>query len=203
VRRHLDAKFSFRPRPSWQLSISPVYDRELNPRQYVTTRSGGRLETYGSRYIFSFIDRTTLSTQVRLNYTFKPDLNLDVYAEPFAASGRYDHFGELLAARSRFLRAYGTDGTTVETLSNGIRIVHDGPDSFAIENRDFNIRSFRSNVVLRWEWRPGSTLYVVWQQDRSDSQPARSPVNLGDMFGSLGAPGTNVFAIKASFWLAR
>ncbi|MEK6629898.1 MAG: hypothetical protein AABY89_04070 [Acidobacteriota bacterium] len=126
--RHLDGKLSFRPRPSWQLSVSPVYEREINPRQYVTTASGGRLDTYGSRYVLAFIDRTTLSTQVRLNYTFKPDLNLDVYVEPFAASGRYYDFGELLAARSRFLRAYGADGTTIETLADGSRIVRDGPD---------------------------------------------------------------------------
>lgn len=200
--RHLDGQFSFRPRPSVRLSVSPVYQREINPRQYVTTRGGGGPETYARRYIFAFIDRTTLSTQVRVSYTFKPDLTLDVYAEPFAASGRYDNFGELLAARSRLLRAYGADGTTIETRSDGSRLVR-GPETFILENRDFNTRSFRSNVVLRWEWRPGSTLYVVWQQDRSDSQPIGGHVSLGDMLGSLGAPGTNFFAIKASFWLAR
>ncbi len=185
-----------------QLSLTPVYEREVNPRQYVTTRTGGRPETYGSRYIFSFIDRTTISTQVRVNYTFKPDLNLDVYAEPFAASGRYYDFGELLAARSRFLRVYGTDGTTIEAPGDGSRIVGDGAGMFTLANRDFNVRSFRSNVVLRWEWRPGSTLYLVWQQDRADSRPVGNHVGLGDMFGSLGAPGTNFFAIKASFWFA-
>ena len=203
VTRHLDGQFSFRPRPNWQLSVSPVYEREINPRQYVTTRSGGRAETYDSRYILAFIDRTTLAAQVRLNYTFKPDLTLDVYAEPFAASGRYYDFGELLAARSRFLRTYGTDGTTIEVLPDGSRIVRDGAETFVLENRDFNTRSFRSTVVLRWEWRPGSTLYVVWQQDRSDSQPIGSHVSLGDMFESLGAPGTNFFAVKASYWFAR
>ncbi len=203
VTRHIDGQFSFRPRPSWRLSISPVYEREINPRQYVTTYGGGRPETYERRYIFAFIDRTTLSTQLRLNYTLKPDLTLDAYAEPFAASGRYDKFGELLAARSRFLRAYGTDGTTIETRSDGSRIVRDGLQTFAMENRDFNTRSFRSTVVLRWEWRPGSTLYVVWQQDRLDSQPIGSSVGVADMVGSLGAPGTNFFAVKATIWLAR
>jgi hypothetical protein len=201
--RHVDGSLSFRPQPSWQLSVSPVYEHEINPRQYVTTLAGGRPETYGSRYVFSFIDRTTFSTQVRLNYTFKPDLNLDVYAEPFAASGRYYDFGELLAARSLFLRVYGTDATTIEATSGGGRVVHDGAAVFNISNRDFNVRSLRSNVVLRWEWRPGSTLYLVWQQDRSDSVPVGTRASLGDMFGSFGAPGTNFLAIKASFWLAR
>jgi hypothetical protein len=126
-----------------------------------------------------------------------------VYLEPFAASGRYYDFGELLAARSRFLRTYGTDGTAVEALDDGSRVITDGADTFTIQNRDFNVRSFRSNVVLRWEWRPGSTLYMVWQQDRADSRPSGSHVSLGDMFGSLKAPGTNFFAVKASFWLGR
>ncbi len=201
--RQIDGEISFRPRPSLQLSLNPIYEAEVNPRQYVTTRSGGGPDTYGGRYIFSFIDRTTLSTQIRVSYTFKPDLNLDVYAEPFAASGRYYDFGELLAARSRFLRVYGTDGTTIETSDDGSRTVVDGTDTFTIANRDFNAQSFRSNVVLRWEWRPGSTLYVVWQQDRSESVPVGGHVSLGDMFGSIRAPGTNFFAVKASLWLAR
>ena len=85
-----------------------------------------------------------------MNYTFKPDLTLDVYAEPFAASGRYSGIGELVAARSRALRRYGTDGTTAVTLNDGSLQVTDGPATFVLNNRDFNALSFRSNVVLRW-----------------------------------------------------
>ena len=81
-------------------------------RQYLTTVPGGRPETFGNRYVFGFPDRTTLSTQFRASYTFKPDLTLDVYAEPFAASGRYLAFGETLVPGARDLRVYGLDGTS-------------------------------------------------------------------------------------------
>ena len=64
------------------------------------------------------------------------------------------------------------------------------------------MRSFRSNLVLRWEWRPGSTLYLVWQQDREAEEMTRDRVSAGDMFGSLSARGDNFFAVKASFWFS-
>jgi hypothetical protein len=138
---------------------------------------------------------------VRLTYVFKPDLTLDLYAEPFAASGRHHDFGELLAPRSRLLLAYGTAGTTVEALPGGGRLVSDGASRFTLQNRDFRVRSFRSNLVLRWEWRRGSTLFAVWQQDRSGLEPPGGRAGLGDVWGSLSAPGDDVFALKVSFWL--
>ena len=186
-----------------QLSLQPSYERELNPHQYVATDTTGGALTYGSRYIFAFVDRTTLSVQTRVSLTLKPDLNLDVYAEPFAASGRFYGFGELRAARSRFLRRYGTEGTTVETLANGDLRVTDGADTLVVPDRSFNVRSFRSTSVLHWEWRPGSTLYLVWQLDRSDETEVGDQVGLGDMFGSVSIVGDNFLAVKASFWLPR
>jgi len=167
----------------------------------VATVSGGPALTYGQRYIFSFIDRSTWSSQFRLGYTLRPDLNIDVYAEPFAASGRYYDFGELTAARTRLMRLYGTDGTTISSQPDGSRVVTDGLASFTLKSTDFNIRSFRSNVVLRWEWRPGSILYLVWQQNRRASEALGDRVGLTDMFRSLSAPGSNFFAVKMSFWL--
>ena len=97
----VDSELTMQPTPQWQLSISPAYEREVNTQQYVSTLTGGSAATYGGRYIFAHVDRSTYSMEVRLNYTFKPDLTLDFYGEPFAASGRYDHFGELAAARTR------------------------------------------------------------------------------------------------------
>jgi hypothetical protein len=203
VTRRAEAGFAWRLGPCCQISLTPIYEKVVDPRQYVTARDGGREETYGGRYVFAYIDRTTVSTQARLNFTFKPDVNLDIYVEPFAASARYYDFGELQAARSRFLRVYGTDGTSIARLPDGGRLVRDGDDAFVIADPDFNLRSFRSTTVLRWEWRPGSTLYAVWQQDRAGSETSDTRVGLGDLFGSLGERGDNVFAIKASFWLAR
>jgi hypothetical protein len=200
--REYGGSFSIRPSPSWELSFDPEYERQRSTRQFVTSRDGGRPDTYGRRYIFGEIERSTTSMQVRLGYTFKPDLNLDFYAEPFAASGRYDRIGELSAARSRRLRWYGESGTTLNRLAEGDWAVTDGASSFTVSNRDFNVRSFRSNLVLRWEWRPGSTLYLVWQQDRSSDSIARTSAGLRSMFGSFNAPGDNFFVVKTTFRLA-
>jgi hypothetical protein len=195
-------EFSVRPGSRWQFSIAPSYRRQVDTQQYVTTRGDGRPETNGRRYVFANIDRSTWATAFRLNFTFKPDLNLDFYAEPFAASGQYRQFGELGAPRDRLLRRYGTDGTSLVPLPGGGYTVVDGDVTFTLDNRDFNIQSFRSNLVLRWEWRPGSTLYVVWQQDRSGLEPQPRRVRVGDMFRSVTAPGDNVLAVKASFWFS-
>ena len=100
------------------------------------------------------------------------------------------------------MRRYGDHGTTLGLLPNGSRIVTDGAATFTLPNRDFNVQSFRSNLVLKWEWRPGSTFYFVWQQNRTEEEALSRRISIGDMLSSPGARGDNFFAIKASFWLA-
>jgi len=195
-------EWEFRAGSQWGLAVTPQYLRLVDVRQYLTTLDGGRDATFGSRYVFGRVDRSTYSTQLRTTYTFKPDMTLDLYAEPFAASGRYDSIGELSAARSRFLRLYGTGGTTLTPLAGGGLRVTDGDAAFELPNRDFNVLSFRSNLVLRWEWRPGSTLYLVWQQDRAADALGASRATISDMFSSMRARGDNYFVVKASFWLS-
>jgi hypothetical protein len=199
--RRLQGSLSFRPTLRWQLSITPSYDRSVSTQQYVTTRSGGPPETFGNRYVFARIERHTLATQFRMNYTLKADVNLDVYAEPFAASGRYSDFGELAVPATRLRLTYGTAGTGLRVEPDGTLVITTADSTFTLSNPDFNTRSFRSNVVLRWEWKPGSTLYVVWQQDRQAREAVGSPVGVGDMFGSLREPGINILLVKTSFWL--
>ena len=200
-RESVSGRVSLVPEPRWQVSLAPSFEHEVNPRQYVMTRDGGGPTTYGGRYIFAFTDRTTLAMETRLNFTLKPDVNLDLFAQPFAASGRFYGIGELEAAGSRFLRTYGTDGTMIQRGEDGSYEVLDGENAFGISNQDFNVRSFRSTAVLRWEWRPGSTLYLVWQQDRSGREALGDRAGLSDVFGSLTATGSNFFAIKVSYWL--
>ena len=199
--RRIQGTFSIRPGPRYQLSVSPYYDRITEPQQYISTLAGGRPVTYDHRYVFAFIDRSTVSMEYRLGLTLKPDLNLDVYAEPFAASGHYYDYGELLAPGSRERLKYGTAGTTLAVNPDGSQVVTAGGSTINLRNRDFNTLSFRSNVVLRWEWRTGSTIYVVWQQDRAGTEVIGTPVDVGDAFRSMTAPGPNIFLIKTSFWL--
>jgi Domain of unknown function (DUF5916) len=199
--QRLSTLISMRPGPRWQVSAEPYYERLTEPQQYVSTLAGGRPETYGSRYVFAFIDRSTVSTEFRLGLTVKPDMNIDVYAEPFAASGRYYDYGELLAPKSRERLLYGTGGTSMIVNADGSRTIGADGQTFSLRNRDFNTLSFRSNVVLRWEWRPGSTLFVVWQQDRSGTEVRGDYVGVRDMLRSARAAGTNFFVVKTTFWL--
>jgi hypothetical protein len=148
--------------------------------------------------VFAFVDRSTLSSEMRLNYAFKPDVNLEFYAEPFAASGRYYDFGQLLAAGSRTRRPLDL---LIADESAPALLLSDGGSAFSVRNRNFNVLSFRSSLVLRWEWRPGSTFYLVWQQDREESELRSSRVGVRDVFGSFGAAGHNLLAVKTTFWL--
>ena len=199
--RNLEVSFSLRPGDRWEMSFEPLWSRGTDTRQFVTTEGNGRAETFGTRYVFARVDLSEISGQFRLNYTFTPSLTLETYVEPFAASGRFHGFGELLAPRRSELLVYGTSGTSIVRNPDGTRTVTEGGDSFDIDDADFNERSFRSNAVLRWEWRLGSTLYLVWQQNRSAQLPF-SRARPGDLFDALDARGENVLAIKVSYWTA-
>ncbi|HEX2095448.1 MAG TPA: DUF5916 domain-containing protein [Longimicrobiaceae bacterium] len=194
---------SIRPGPRWQLSVDPNYVRFSIARQYIGVRDGGTAATFGRRYLFSRLDQRTMLVQLRLNYAFTPDLTLEGYAEPFAASARFYDFGELPAARSRGMRIYGTGGTTIEQQPDRSYLVRDGDARITLPYRDFNVRSLRSNLVLRWEWRRGSTLFVVWQQDRSEEERHGRPVGPGSLGDTFGVEGDNLLLIKATYWLGR
>ena len=191
-----------RPAPRWEFSLTPNYLRVRDNQQYVTTRPGGPAATFGNRYVFATIERSTLLAQFRLTYAFTPDLTLELYAEPFASSGRWSNFGELAAPRTQALRRYGTDGTTIATGADGAQTVTADGETFGIANEDFLIRSFRSNAVLRWEWRPGSTLFLVWQQDRFGEETSRGLVGPGQLWDAFRTTGDNILLVKASYWLS-
>ena len=187
VVERLSGGVAVRPGPRWQLSLDPNFLR-YESRQYVATfTTGGPAETFGRTYVFAQLDRSELIADVRLSYLFTPDLSLELYAQPFASSGRYHDFGDLLAAGGRALRPIGGDTTRLVRTGNAVS--------------DFNVRSFRSNAVLRWEWRPGSTLYVVWQQDRSGDRGRIAHVGPGSLLETLDAPGDNFLAMKVTYWL--
>jgi hypothetical protein len=193
---------SYRPGAQWEISVDPRFRKNANARQYITTVDGGRAETFGRRYVFATIDQSELAARMRVNYAITPDLTLETYLEPFASSGRFHDFGELPAPGSYELRYYGTDGTTISTPdAEGRREVTDGASSFTISNSDFNVRSFRSNMVVRWEWRPGSTLFLVWQQNRSESEASGGHVRPRAVWDALSARGSNFFAVKMNYWL--
>lgn len=108
--------------------------------------------------------------------------------------------GELVAARSGDLRAYGTGGTAIVRDVDGSRTMSADGESFTIADQDSDVRSLRSNVVLRWEWRPGSTAFLGWQQNGYDER-AREAVRPRDLFDAFQGGADHFLAIKVSYWL--
>jgi hypothetical protein len=197
---------TFEPTSQLRVTLSPGYARNTNRRQFYGFEDRSDERTFGTRYIFSTIEQSELSLPIRMNYAFHPDLSLELWAQPFTASGRFSEFGELPEAAAFDLRTYGTDGTTIDESTDpesGGRVysVTDGADAFTLPDRNFNRLSFRSNLVMRWELRPGSTLFLVWQQDLSESTREGTYVRAGDLLDVFGAPGRNVLALKMSYWL--
>jgi hypothetical protein len=172
-------------------------------------------ETFGSRYVFADLDRSTLSLETRVNLTFSPTLSLQLYLEPFVSTGDYGALKEFLSPGTFDFREYGQGTSTIQpTDQGGFLVDPDGSgaaSNFVVSDRDFSYRSLLGNAVVRWEWRPGSTLFFVWQQRRIDSRTGHGVSDGRDWVGTfdLGrdtrdvfdvAP-DNIFMIKVNYWL--
>ncbi|MBW3656934.1 MAG: hypothetical protein KY444_12615, partial [Gemmatimonadetes bacterium] len=198
----LSARVLLRPASHWEVSVGPSVSRGHSVAQYLTTVADPLATgTFGARYVFASLDQTTVALETRLNYTFSPALSLQVYAQPFIASGGFGAPKELARPRSYEFLTYGEDvGVVVDgrIYPSG---TGEGALSFPAPRPDFNLRSLRGNAVLRWEYRPGSTMYLAWQQTRSDFQPFGDFALRRDTDGLFGAQPDNVFLLKVSYWL--
>jgi hypothetical protein len=162
----------------------------------------------GTRYVFAFIKTRTLSLDTRVNWTFTPNLTLQLFAQPFFASGDYMRFREFAAPRTVRKLEYGRDiGTITRDASGSYTVDPDGTggpaEAFTFDDPDFSVRSLRGTAVLRWEYRPGSTVYFVWTQQRS-GEAATGTFDFNRAYPALlrDRP-DNVFLIKVSYWLGR
>ncbi len=200
---------SIKPVPSISVSVGPSLSRSHSIAQYVqTVTDATATDTYGARYVFSDLDRTELSMSTRVNWVLTPRVSLQVYAQPLLAAGDYWGFKHLARpATFDFLR-YGDHGSTIafDPAVGTYRIDPDGAGAapaFTLTNPDFNFKSLRLNAIFRWEWRPGSTLYLVWTEQREDnSHPG--DFSLGrDTRALFGAPADDVLLVKVSYWIGR
>ncbi len=160
--------------------------------------------TFGRRYVFAELKQVTASSSLRLNWTFTPTMSLQLYAQPLISSGDYDRYKELFAPKTYDFLTYGEGGSTFDPVTRTADPDGDGPASpLELPNLDFNFRSLRGTAVLRWEFRPGSTLFLVWTQSRSDFEEL-GRLDFGRSVGELfGARPDNIFAVKLTYWLSR
>jgi Domain of unknown function (DUF5916) len=194
---------NWKPSSNFSLSVGPEYMGETTGLQWVANIDDPLMtSTYGARYLFGHLDQRIVAAELRLNWTFTPRLTLQAYVQPFLGVGTYTRFKELARPKSLDYNIYGEGGSTIDYADGEYTVDPDGPGpaaAFSFGNPDFNVKSLRGTVVLRWEYLPGSLLYFVWTQNRADyAHPGdfRIGRDLGDL---LMAPGDNIFLIKVSY----
>ncbi|MGH7548570.1 MAG: DUF5916 domain-containing protein [Gemmatimonadales bacterium] len=201
---YLSPSLELRPASNVSVSMGPNVFQERTPVQYVGTFDAAAVTaTYGKRYVFGALHQTELSAGIRLNWTYTPKLSLQLYAQPLISAGRYTAFKELARPRTFDFSQYGRDVGTISLDTSGTYHVQASAapsDTFSFADPNFNVVSLRGNAVLRWEYLPGSTIYFVWTQSRSDDE------NIGDFQfrRSLGrllhAKADNILLVKVTYW---
>jgi Domain of unknown function (DUF5916)/Carbohydrate family 9 binding domain-like len=207
--RSVGGELGLKPWAALTLTAAPAFMRVHNVAQYLATvPDPAATATFGSRYVFGGLDQTELSIPLRVNLVLSPKLSLQLYTQALLSAGDYPAIKEFAAPRTYDFPAYGTDVGTLAREPGGAAFVIDpdgaGPAApFRLADPDFNVKSLRANAVLRWEFRLGSTMYLVWTQRRQD------PAHPGDFsFGRdardlLRASPDDVFMVKVAWWLGR
>ena len=197
---NITPEITFKPINTLSLSFRPSYMVSNDKLQYVDQINHGN----STRYLFGSIDQKVVSMSFRINFNLSPDLTLQYWGQPFIASGRYydykyitdplvsDFNGRFAAYSPSQISLSGEDHFEIDENN-------DGTNDYGFDRPDFNVQEFLSNLVLRWEYNPGSSVYLVWSQTRSGSNSSGImdySNNIGDLFSERPH---NVFLIKFSY----
>ncbi|APU10545.1 hydrolase [Cellulophaga lytica] len=157
-------RFTYQPVDAFSLSMDNEFSTEKSKTQYVTQRTANNI----TRYILGEIDQNTFSSSIRLNYNLNPNLSLQYYGQPFISRGTYTNFNyvnnPIASSIDDRITLYGANQIALE---NGMYIVDEDANGIAdyeFGDPDFSFVQFRSNLVLRWEYIPGSEIFLVWSQ---------------------------------------
>jgi hypothetical protein len=203
-----------RPTSSVRVSLSPGVTRDRDTDQFIQRQVDAlAVHTFGTRYVFADVDQSSFSMTTRVNWTFTPRLSLEMVAQPLISAGRFTNYKEFAERGTFSFLRYGQDagtvrdayspiadagGTVIDSARVGYRVDPDGAGpaaSFLVNEQNFTIRSLRGSAVMRWEYRPGSTLFFVWQQQRSGQTSDGSFVGDRDVAGIFREPAQNVFLV--------
>ena len=217
-RLDLGMSMTLQPSPRLLMTLTPSYQRSSNGAQYVAATATPPFEaTYGTRYLFGELERQDLSMVARVNFTFTPRLSLEFFAQPLVSSVDYQSYKQLSEPETFSFDVF-SEGTAVgsgdEVTCAGGRTCEDSNDTryfdfdgngqsdYSLTDRDFNLRSLRATAVLRWEYRPGSTLFLVWQRRQAERASAGDFDFQRDAGALFGAPADDVLILKANVWLS-
>jgi hypothetical protein len=197
----LNTGFTFQPINAMTFSVYPTYSISKSKTQYVTQTSFGA----APRYIMADIDQRTLSASVRLDYNINPNLTVQYYGEPFISRGRYKDFNKVTNPIADYygdrIEVFNNSQISFDSASD-IYLVDedtDGASDYTIGNPDFAYVQFRSNLVLRWEYIPGSEIFLVWSQGTTGLGNSKDGLFRSLDSQILGRKPENIFLIKATY----
>jgi Domain of unknown function (DUF5916)/Carbohydrate family 9 binding domain-like len=199
---YLSISASYKPTDYLTVSLGPGFGRTFSELQYVTFLKNND----NDRYVFASIDQKTISASLRVNLNLSPDLTIQYWGQPFIASGNYhDHKYILDPMADSYSQRFHT--YTDDQINNGgdykVDEDLDGVVDYHIDNSDFNVREFLSNLVIRWEYNPGSTVYLVWSQTRNGNDNSGELNYLDNMRSMFNREQNNelnnVFLLKFSY----
>jgi len=198
---NLGPQITYVPVPAFNLSLRPAYSYFRSELQYVNTVDYGP----DKRYLVGKIEQKTLSMVIRLNYSLTPDLSLQFYGMPFVSAGKYSRYKMITEPRAREwsdrYHLFGEGEISYDGAAAVYRVDenNDGLVDYSFGNPDFSFRQFRSNLVLRWEYRPGCTLFLVWSQGRTDYGYSGLLDFENDLNSLFSTKPDNVFLLKFSY----
>ena len=197
-------EINYRPSNTVSISVDPDYGIQKQELQYVSTAGA----TGNPIYVFGKLDQRTLGITFRINYTINPELSIEYYGQPFISAGKYTDYKKITQTNAdkfnnRFY-VYKPDEISYNSETNSYTIDENGDinSSYSVSNLDYNFRQFRSNLVVRWEYLPGSTIYFVWSQGRTSSDSNGLFSYSNDTKDLFKITPHNVFLVKFSYWFA-
>jgi hypothetical protein len=194
----VDAGVTIQVQPNLDVFVGPSYQAGSEAMQYVAEAED---ELGRPRYVLARIRQATAAVTMRLNWTFTPTLSLQLYAQPFLATGRYSEYKDVVdAGAARYRDRYVSLEPTLMRGEDGTYTAErDGRFSFA--RPDFSVREMRSTAVLRWQYRPGSSVFAIWSRGRASSDDD-GRFALGRAVRELSrADGEDVVMVKANYWV--
>lgn len=189
-------------RSNLDVSVSVDVSANVTDDQFIadpTSASGGQ------EYVLARLDQTSAGLTLRANYTMSPTLSVQLYAQPFTSVGAFGDYRAVTSPRARGYDDrfhYFAGSELVEADGNFAADTDgDGVAEYSFSRPDFNFRQLRSNLVVRWEYRPGSTLFAVWAYNGSGGDSTGAFVLKDEIAGIGSLAAENVFLIKLNYWL--
>ena len=192
-----ESELNYQPTNALNISVAPEYSLSKSKTQYVTQPNES------TRYVLGSIDNQTLSASVRVDYTINPNLSIQYYGQPFISRGRYKDFKYVTnAVADRLHDRFQNYNTAQISMNNDVYAIDenfDGTIDYSFDNPDFSFVQFNSNLVLRWEYIPGSELFLVWSQGVTANVSVMDDLFEGFESGILDQRPQNIFLLKATY----